>query len=40
VVVSTGNRFSVNMVSAVSARGALRFAVYDGNTTAATFIDF
>ena len=37
VVTNTGNRFSVNMISAVSAKGALRFAVYEGNTTAATF---
>jgi transposase len=40
VVKNTGSRFSVNMISAVSAKGALRFAVYEGNTTAATFIDF
>jgi len=40
VVKNTGSRFSVNMISAVSAKGALRFAVYEGNATAATFIDF
>ena len=40
VVKNTGNRFSVNMISAISAKGALRFAVYDGNITAATFIVF
>jgi transposase len=40
VVKNTGNRFSVNMISAVSAKGALRFAVYKGTTNAATFIDF
>ena len=28
------------MISAVSAKGALRFAVYEGNTSAVTFIDF
>ena len=28
------------MISAVPAKGALRFAVYEGTTTAATFIDF
>ena len=39
-VKNTGARFSVNMISAVSAKGALRFAVYEGNTNAATFIDF
>ena len=40
VVKNTGARYSVNMISAVSAKGALRFAVYEGNTNAATFIDF
>jgi transposase len=40
VVKNTGNRFSVNMISAVSAKGALRFAIYESNTNAATFIDF
>jgi hypothetical protein len=40
VVKNTGSRFPVNMISAVSAKDALRFAVYDGTTTAATFIDF
>jgi transposase len=40
VVKNTGSRFSVTMISAVSAKGALRFAVYEGTTTAATFIDF
>jgi len=40
VVANTGSRFSVNMISAVSAKGALRFAVYEGTTNAATFTDF
>jgi transposase len=40
VVKNTGKRFSVNMISAVTAKGALRFAVYAGNTNAAVFIDF
>jgi transposase len=40
VVHNTGQRFSVNMISAVTAKGALRFAVYEGNTNAASFIDF
>jgi len=40
VVSNTGARFSVNMISAVSAKGALRFAVYEGNTNARVFIDF
>jgi transposase len=39
-VKNTGARYSVNMISVVSAKGALRFAVYDGTTNAATFIDF
>ena len=37
---NTGARYSVNMISVVSAKGALRFAVYEGNTNAAVFIDF
>ena len=40
VVEVTGARFSVNMVSAVTAKGALRFAVFEGTTTAASFIAF
>jgi transposase len=40
VVHGTGARFSINMISAVTAKGALRFAVYEGTTTAVTFIDF
>jgi len=40
VVKATGARFSVNMVSAVTAKGALRFAVYDEKFTAKLFIDF
>lgn len=40
VVHGTGKRFSINMISAIAAKGALRFAVYEGSTTAATFIDF
>jgi len=39
-VKNTGARYSVNMISAVSAKGVLRFAVYEGNTDAAAFIDF
>jgi transposase len=37
---NTGARYSVNMISVVSAKGALRFAVYEGSTNAAVFIDF
>jgi transposase len=40
VVATTGARFSVNLLSAVTAKGALRFAAYDGNLDAPTFIDF
>jgi transposase len=40
VAASTGARFSVNMISAVSAKGALRFAVYEENTSAGVFINF
>jgi transposase len=40
VVKATGARFAVNMVSAVTAKGALRFAVYDETFTAKLFIDF
>lgn len=38
VVHSTGKRFSINMISAVTASGVLRFAVYQGTTNAASFI--
>ena len=40
VVSSTGARFSVNLVSAVSAQGALRFMLVEGRFNAAVFIDF
>lgn len=40
VVERTGARFSVNMLSAVTAAGTLRFMVHEGTTTAAVFIDF
>jgi transposase len=40
VVKTTGARHSINMISAITAQGALRFAVYSGNLTAAVFIDF
>jgi hypothetical protein len=38
VVKNTGARFSVNMISAVSAKGALHLPVYEGNTNAGVFI--
>jgi transposase len=40
VVSNTGARHSVNMLSAVTAKGALRFMVHDATTTAAVFIEF
>src|SRR6266540_3108882 len=40
VVKATGARFSVNMISAVTATGTLRFSVYDETFTATLFIDF
>lgn len=40
VVNATGARFSVNMISAISAQGALRFSVVDGTLTADKFIGF
>ena len=40
VVASTGDRFAVNLISAVSAKGKLRFAAYDGNLNGKMFIDF
>lgn len=40
VVRTTGARFSINMLSAVSAQGALRFRVREGTVNAGVFIDF
>jgi transposase len=40
VVSTTGARFSQNMISAVSAQGALRFTLLEGTLDAAKFIDF
>jgi transposase len=40
VVAATGDRFGVNLISAVTAKGKLRFAAYDGNLNAKVFIDF
>lgn len=40
VVKTTGARHSLNMVSAVTATGQMRFATYTGSFTAETFIDF
>jgi transposase len=40
VVVKTGERKSISMVSAISPRGELRFRVQEGRMNAARFIDF
>jgi transposase len=40
VVASTGARFSLNLISAVSRRGELRFMGIEGRMNAAKFIDF
>jgi transposase len=40
VVRGTGNRKSVNMISAVSARGKLHFSFVEGNTNAENFIEY
>lgn len=40
VVRNTGARYSVNMISAVNAQGALRFTVHEGRVNAKVFIDF
>ena len=40
VVSSTGARFGVNLISAVSAQGQLRFMLTEGRVTAAVFMDF
>ena len=39
-VAATGARFGLNMISAISARGALRFSVLAGTLTGARFIGF
>ena len=40
IVTSTGARFGVNMISAINARGQLRFMLTKGRVTAAVFIEF
>lgn len=40
VVEATGARFRLNLISAISAKGTLRFMTVDGRMTAAKFIDF
>jgi transposase len=40
VVATTGDRFAINLISAVTTKGALRFAAYHGNLNGPVFIDF
>jgi transposase len=40
VVAATGDRFGINLISAVAANGALRFAAYEGSLNGPVFIDF
>jgi DDE superfamily endonuclease/winged helix-turn-helix protein len=40
IVQGTGNRKSVNMISAISPRGRLHFSFADGNVNAANFIEY
>lgn len=40
VVATTGDRVGVNLISAVTAKGALRFAAYEGSLNGPVFIDF
>jgi transposase len=40
IVSSTGARFGINLISAVSAQGELRFMITKGRVTATVFIDF
>jgi transposase len=39
-VETTGRRFSLNMLSAISARGEMRFMVHEGSVTADVFVEF
>lgn len=40
VVIATGERKSINMISAVNAKGLLRFQVFEGTLNAGRFIEF
>jgi transposase len=40
VATTTGDRFGVNLISAVTAKGKLRFAAYEGSFNGPVFIDF
>ena len=39
MVASTGDRFGVHLISAVTAKGKLRFAAYEGSLNGPVFID-
>ena len=40
MVHTTGDRLGVNLISAVTAKGKLRFAAYEGSLNGPMFIDF
>jgi transposase len=40
VIQTTGARFGINVISAISSRGHLRFMIVEGNVNACTFVDF
>jgi transposase len=40
VVAATGDRFGINLISAVAAKGTLRFAAYEGSLHGKVFLDF
>jgi transposase len=40
VVATTGDRFGINLISAVAAKAKLRFAAYEGSFNGSVFIDF
>lgn len=40
IVTKTGSRFTVNMVSAISAQGEIHFDLFEGRMNSATFIEF
>ena len=40
VVTTTGTRFSLNMISAITSKGAMRFMTYKGKMKASLFLEF
>ena len=40
MVQATGRRFSLNMISAISAQGEFRFMLHEGSVDAKVFIEF